>query len=119
MAGRKLNAERLLGVAQFANWRGGSRRKAVRVQSSRLGHLGGVGAGVVSRTADVSTPHELQSEMNLWKGWSEIGRESGDEPALALLVSKGCALPIVDDSSTSGNLWAGLVMAEKTCRRSQ
>jgi len=29
------------------------------------------------------------------------------------LVSKGCALPIVDDSSTSGSLWAGLVMARK------
>jgi hypothetical protein len=36
MAGRKLNAKHLLGVAQFANWPGGRSSEALQVQSSRL-----------------------------------------------------------------------------------
>jgi hypothetical protein len=36
MAGRKLNAKHLLGVAQFANWPGGRSSEALRVHSSRL-----------------------------------------------------------------------------------
>jgi hypothetical protein len=36
MAGRKLNAKHLLGVAQFANWPGGRSSEALQVQSIRL-----------------------------------------------------------------------------------
>jgi hypothetical protein len=54
-AGRKINAEHLLRVAQFANWSGGRLSEALRVQSSRLGHLGGGGAGASRGRADVST----------------------------------------------------------------
>jgi len=56
MAGRRIKrAEHLLGVAQFANWRGGKSSEALRVQSSRFGHLGGGGAGPSRGRADVST----------------------------------------------------------------
>jgi hypothetical protein len=37
----ELNAEHLLGVARLANSRGGRSSEALRVQSSRFGHLGG------------------------------------------------------------------------------
>jgi hypothetical protein len=49
MAGRKINAEHLLGVAQFANGRG-SRRKRFELNRAAFGHLGGGGAPVLPRT---------------------------------------------------------------------
>ena len=55
MGWRKLSPEHLLRVAQFANWSGGRSPEALRVQSSRLGHLGGGGPGASRGRADVST----------------------------------------------------------------
>ena len=55
MGWRKLSPEHLLRVAQFANWSGGRSPEALRVQSSRLGHLGGGGPGAWRGRADVST----------------------------------------------------------------
>jgi hypothetical protein len=55
MGWRKLSPEHLLRVAQFANWSGGTSPEALRVQSSRLGHLGGGGPGASRGRAGVST----------------------------------------------------------------
>jgi hypothetical protein len=55
MAGRKLNAEHLLGVAQLASWRGDSRRKRFEFNRAALAISAEEAPGSSRGRADVST----------------------------------------------------------------
>jgi hypothetical protein len=74
----KLNAEHLPGVAQLANWRGGS-RKRFRARSSRFGHLGGVGAGVVLGRGGCST-----ADLADWRDRPHMTRPPTEAASISL-----------------------------------